>query len=142
MTDVTKESIIAELDGVEYPLYSNHPVFSKAKAAGLVVVFGSSDDMIIVAGAVNDDDYIHGDGERLLGAEGFVRSSDDLDTDEDLEKYLALKKSAKAITVNWASEEEMSWTYETTIPHETFYIMEDGERYCRGMVFSIDDLKA
>lgn len=142
MTDVTKESIAAALDGVEYPLYSNHPIFSEAKEAGVVVVFGSSDDMLIVAGAVQDDDYVMGTAERLLGAEGLIGSKDDLDTDEELEKYLELKKAAKRILVKWASEDEMSWTYETDIPHETFYIMEDDERYCRGIVFSIDELKA
>jgi len=31
--------------------------------------------------------------------------------------------------------------YETDIPHETFDIYEDGEKFCRGIVFSIDSLK-
>lgn len=35
---------------------------------------------------------------------------------------------------------EITWTYATEIPHETFMIYEDGEPYCRGIVFSIDNL--
>ena len=34
----------------------------------------------------------------------------------------------------------VSWSYLTDIPHKTFDIMEDGEIYCRGIVFSLDDL--
>ena len=33
------------------------------------------------------------------------------------------------------------WTYETEIPCERFDIWEDGEVYCVGLVFSIEDLK-
>lgn len=34
-----------------------------------------------------------------------------------------------------------SWTYKTDIPCERFNIWEDGELYCVGLVFSIEDLK-
>lgn len=34
-----------------------------------------------------------------------------------------------------------TWTYETEIPCERFDIWEDGEIYCVGLVFSIEDLK-
>lgn len=37
--------------------------------------------------------------------------------------------------------QEITWTYETEIPQETFMIYEDGEPYCRGIVFSVEDLK-
>lgn len=34
-----------------------------------------------------------------------------------------------------------AWTYKTDIPCEHFDIWEDGEIYCVGLVFSIEDLK-
>ena len=34
-----------------------------------------------------------------------------------------------------------TWTYETEVPCERFDIWEDGEVYCVGLVFSIEDLK-
>lgn len=34
-----------------------------------------------------------------------------------------------------------TWTYKTDIPCEQFDIWEDGEIYCVGLVFSIEDLK-
>lgn len=36
---------------------------------------------------------------------------------------------------------QATWSCETEIPHETFMIYEGGEPYCRGIVFSIDDVK-
>lgn len=35
----------------------------------------------------------------------------------------------------------ITWAYVTEIPHETFMVYEDGESYCRGIVFSIDDVR-
>ena len=45
------------------------------------------------------------------------------------------------ITAVWCDPESgASWSYKTDIPHETFNIYEDGELFCIGIVFSIDDL--
>ena len=35
-----------------------------------------------------------------------------------------------------------AWTYMTDIPHATFDVMDDGELYCRGIVFALADLTA
>ena len=40
----------------------------------------------------------------------------------------------------WCKEDDITWTYKTDIPHETFMIYEDDEAYCRGIVFLINDL--
>lgn len=48
-------------------------------------------------------------------------------------------KGAAKITAIWDNY-GYSWTYKTTIPHETFEIMEGEQKYCRGIVFSTDDL--
>ena len=32
------------------------------------------------------------------------------------------------------------WVFKTSIPHATFEIIEDNERYCMGLVFNISDL--
>ncbi len=45
------------------------------------------------------------------------------------------------INIIWHDEEGgPCWTYETDIPHATFDIMEDGEKYCRGTVLDIKSL--
>ena len=40
----------------------------------------------------------------------------------------------------WHDSGDTSWSFETPIPHETFNIYEDGELFCVGIVFSMDDL--
>ncbi len=50
------------------------------------------------------------------------------------------------ITAIWDGDTDengqlITWTYKTDIPHETYMIYEDGEPYCRGIVFSIENLK-
>jgi hypothetical protein len=37
-------------------------------------------------------------------------------------------------------KDDTSWSYETDIPHATFDVLEDGEVYCRGIVFALADL--
>lgn len=36
--------------------------------------------------------------------------------------------------------DDISWQYETELPHATFDIMEDGEVYCRGIVIDMGDI--
>lgn len=38
-------------------------------------------------------------------------------------------------------KQKITWTREANIPHETFMIYKSGEPYCRGIVFSIDDVR-
>lgn len=41
----------------------------------------------------------------------------------------------------WCSPDtDFSWAFETDIPHETFRILEDGEHFCLGIVFALEDL--
>ena len=47
---------------------------------------------------------------------------------------------ANVITAIWNSD-GYAWIYRTYIPHETFEILEDSTKYCRGIVFSKEDLK-
>jgi hypothetical protein len=53
----------------------------------------------------------------------------------------------KTVQAVWCPRDEngkiwASWKIQTDIPHETFDIMEDGELFCRGVVFHVDDVKA
>lgn len=45
------------------------------------------------------------------------------------------------VKINWCKD-GYSWTYGTDVPHECFDIYDtDGEKYCRGIVFSISDVR-
>lgn len=85
-----------------------------AEENGLVVVFGASDDICEIRGAEDDEiDCFDGGEATIAGAK---------------------------VKINWCKD-GYSWTYDTDIPHECFDVYEDGEKYCRGIVFSISDVR-
>jgi hypothetical protein len=49
------EHVIQELDGVQYPPRGCDEVFEYAKDNGLVIVFGASDDLVELRGAIHDE---------------------------------------------------------------------------------------
>ncbi len=55
--------------------------------------------------------------------------------------FKVAKNAAKTITAIWRDGEEPSRVFSTDIPHETFTIMEDGEPWCIGIVFSMEHLR-
>ncbi len=85
-----------------------------AEENGLVVVFGASDDLCEIRGAEDDEiDCFDGGEATIAGAK---------------------------VKINWCKD-GYSWTYDTDIPHECFDVYEDGEKYCRGIVFSMSDVR-
>ena len=47
----------------------------------------------------------------------------------------------REIKAVWCAPGKPAWSYETDIPHEKFNIYEDGELFCEGIVFSLEDLR-
>ena len=86
-----------------------------AEENGLVVVFGASDDLCEIRGAEDDEiDCFDGGEATIAGAK---------------------------VKINW-NKDGYSWTYDTDVPHECFDVYDtDGEKYCRGIVFSISDVR-
>lgn len=123
------------IDGKEY----GYPQFTKeeiktAKENGLVIVYGASDDLMEFEGAIYDEGSCFDGGDVYFNKEEVCLDSD------------TVGSFPYCITAVWDRGEDengkpITWTYETDIPHETFMIYEDGEPYCRGIVFRMDDLK-
>lgn len=135
------KKLAAQLNGSEYPLRVSNELAEQAKSSGLVIVYGASDDLMEFRGAIYDELYVNDGGTALVDAEGLLpANADDLDTDEDRARYYYRKGKAKTIDALWCKEPEYSWTYHTAIPHETFEVVEDGQPYCRGIVFALADL--
>lgn len=126
------KELAAKLNGREYWREITNEEVRQAKEAGLVVVFGASDDLIEFRGAIRDEGDCYDGGTVLFDAKGVLPSS--------AQEYFERKAKARTITALWAKEPGYSWTYKTDIPHETFEIVEDGEPYCRGIVFNIGDI--
>ena len=150
---MTKEELAAKLDGMSYPLDLPKELTAAAKAARLVIVTGGSDDLIEFEGAIYDE--AGAPGEVLIDPATFKlgqssKDPDRIERDEEecLKKFgvyeIALKKLAAMPSIEclWCEEEGYSWTYKTSITHATFDLWDDPEtKYCRGLVFSLDDLK-
>lgn len=111
----------------------------QAADAGLVVVFGYSDDNMEFVGAIYDEVGSYEGGIAYLTKDGILHEPD---CGDDGCQYLsAARSAAKAIEAVWHDEGGPCWTFRTDIPHETFNIYEDGELWCVGIVFSMEDLK-
>lgn len=137
---MTPQELAAQIDGAEYPfgLWPEH----RAGDNGLVVVYGSGDDLIEVRGAIKGEGDCYEGGTFLIDKQGLLPEWNQVKNDEtDASAYLKRKPSAKQIEVIW-DKDDISWQYKTDIPHATFKIMEDGEVYCIGMVFDIKELEA
>lgn len=126
----------ALLDGREYGKEITKAEIAQAKSAGLVVVFGYSDDNILMRGAIHDAIGCYDGGTVYLTSAGLLQNDCDNDECPHFEKE---KKQAATIEAVWDAE-GYSWIYETVIPHETFDIMGDGDKYCRGIVFVLADV--
>jgi hypothetical protein len=137
---VTKEELAGRLDGREYRAEITDHEEKLAKEAGLVVLFGASDDLAEFVGAIEDEEgaYDGGSGTELYLVDGKVFKEPDCQCEwAEAAKVGALSRGQK-ILARYGQE---GWTYETEIPHATFNVMEDGELYCRGIVFALSSVK-
>lgn len=134
----TKE-LAAMLSGREYRKEISHNEAAAASVSGLVVVFGASDDLMEFRGAISDEIGAYEGATAYLDATGLL--TNDCENDE-CPHFGKLKERAQTIDALWCEEDGYSWTFSTKIPHETFEILEDGEPYCRGIVFALADIPA
>ena len=134
------KELAAKLNGREYLKEITADEATQAKIAGLVVVHGGSDDQIYFAGAICDEGYCYDGRKILFDAKGVLPSWDSAsESEESAQEYFERKAKARTIEALWDNEPGYSWTYKTDIPHETFEIVEDGEPYCRGIVFNVGE---
>jgi len=135
--------VAAELTGKEYPLRIPDHLCIAAKNAGIVFVYGASDDLMEFDGAISEEIGARGDDVAFVHSGALLPDFDTLcdERDEDgLEAYFQAKPKCQPIKAVW-DRDGISWQYETDIPHATFDVMEDGEVYCRGIVFRLEDVK-
>jgi len=131
---MTIQGFAKMLDGREMGAEMTREEKAQAKELGFVVVFGYSDDNAEIRGAINGEVSCYDETEIHLNQDGIFK-----DCEGECKYSKAAKEKCKVIKGIW-DKEGYSWTYETDIPHATFDIMEDGEKYCRGIVFDIKSL--
>lgn len=131
---MTPKDVAARLHGNEYREEGSNALWDEMKAAGLVAVFGASDDLTELRGAIDDElgvDTFHVTSAGLLKSE--------CEEGADCPYFMKLIQTATAIVP--CEDNDFTHCYETEIPHETFDIFEDGELYCRGIVFALADVE-
>lgn len=136
---MTKEDLAGMLNGREYGSEITEAEDAAAREAGLVVVFGASDDLMEFRGSIHDESGAYCGEEAYITREGMFE-----ECDEECKYSKAAKDQAKCIKAVWRDEmslTEPTWSYKTDIPHATFLIYEEGTQYCRGIVFDLASLE-
>lgn len=139
---MTKEELAARLNGREYGIEMSRAEEKEAEAAGLVVVYGASDDLMEFLGAIDDELGAYEGTICRVDAEGLLPTWERVCDEHDeagAENYFKRKPFTKEIKAIW-DRDGYSWIYETDIPHATFEINDEGGKYCRGIVFALADL--
>lgn len=137
---MTPEQLATRLDEREYGEETTPEIEKVAKDAGLVIVFGASDDLMEFRGAINEEVGAYGGHMVLLCPIGLLVN--DCKSDECPHFTPIAERAVRVgatIEAKWDTE-GFSWVYETPIPHAAFRIVEDGENYCRGIVFRLKDV--
>ena len=133
-----KEQWCEALNNREYPFTLTKDEQKQLKEDGLIVVCGQSDDIMAFYGAIYDEVEAYDGGTAYVTEEGWLTNQC---PDSDCPYFEARKTNAIRITQVWmADESNTTWSYETTLPHSTFNVMEDGEVYCRAIIFSLADV--
>ena len=137
---MTKESLAATLDGRQYRNEIAVAEAHEAKLAGLVVLYGASDDLAEFEGAISEERDCYG-GDEFLLVDGRLFEDDGCTCKAAVAAHEAAEDRGKKIKAEWCKGEGYPWTYSTDIPHATFDVMEGGEKYCRGIVFALADAR-
>ena len=135
------KELAAILNGIEYPCRIQSNILAQAAAAGLVIVYGGSDDLMEFAGLITDEAGVYNGGKVDIDIDGVIPDFVEVEHGvESCQKWLARYEKRNTIEALWCKEDGYSWTYRTQIPHETFDVKDGDGLYCRGIVFSVEDL--
>ena len=136
---LTAKELAAMLNGRQYRQEISSNEEQKAKDSGLVVVFGYSDDCVELRGVIDDEVGAYNGTTIFVSRDGKLLYNSNCCHDSDCLYYQAAVDAA--ITVEAIRHNgNPCWTFETSIPHETFSIFEDGELFCEGIVFSLEEV--
>lgn len=129
------------LNGREYayPQFSEKEIMI-AKENRIVIIYGVSDDLMDIDGAITDETDVWRGGTvhiqipyyvagQMIGG-GVVAGNNGQNN--------VLRVDAKWCEDKTDGGNTIPWSYYTSVPHEEFDILEDGEVYCRAIVFKID----
>jgi len=106
-------------------------ILSLAKNNRIIIVSAQGDDTILFNGALTDEFELFKGGNIFMAKEGneylgYLKQSSDC--------------SRKKIEVFWNKNGLFKWKFLTLIKHFTYDLKRDGRSFCKGIVFSLDDI--
>ena len=112
-----------------------------AAGVGLVVMFGYSDDNIEIRGAFTEEIGAFNGTTIFMHSGGILDDPDSNGCEKCKQRLIEERKKCAPIACEWNTD-GYSWVIITpvSIPFEPFDIMEDGEKFCRGVVFEAKHL--
>lgn len=139
---MTAKELAEILTGRKHGMEITSEEARSAKDAGLVVAYGYSDDNVEFSGAIDEEVGAYEGTTIHLTKDGFLEEpACGIAENIECPYFIKEREKAKTIKAVWHDEGGPCWTFETDIPHETFTIMENGEPWCIGVVFSMEDVR-
>jgi len=137
------ENLATMFDGRKYGEEVSDEEEAKLKDRGVVMMFGTSDDLVEIRGAINStvDAY---KGTDLFFHNGKLLESECEDKKCPYFKELQKQNQSKSVKALWCEDEtddDFTWSFKTDIPHATFEIFDGAEDFCRGILFYVDEVK-
>ena len=124
MATITVADFASKLDGREYRSEISNDECRQAKRAGLCVVFGYSDDNVELRGVIEDEVPGHEDRPSQQEAAAWFSR--------------AVGENVR-IDAKW-DHDGYSWFIDADASEKAYFdIVEDGEKFCRGVVFRFAD---
>lgn len=150
MKELTKENLAEMLNGHDvlnrdmYGVPTNMEVWNN----NLVVLYGHSDDLIEVRGAVHDEIDSYGEDKLALILAGEKIDDDEDEMNIDIPGIFRLSEdyghddNPRLITVRYGSVEntQADWEFDTDMPHATFMLNKKGKPFCKGIVIDLDEI--
>ena len=136
MSKLTAQELALLLNGFNSEDNFTRHIVKTAKDSGLVIVATIGDDTVTFSGAITDEfDLFHG-GKIFMAKENSICG--------DVEYIPYLKnnesKSRKQIEVFWERHSYFKWKFLTLIKHTTYDLKKDGKNFCKGIIFSLNDI--
>lgn len=143
---MTRQELAGKLNGRQYGSETEPEEEKSAREEGLLIIFGYSDDLMELRGAINDEVGAW-KGATIAIKDGVMLPPIEDDDEEILSKHHVLnevrrKRDHATLVTAKFSDGEYTWSYETSAPHSTFDILEEEEKYCRGIVIDLKELES
>lgn len=148
MSKLSKERLAEILNWRQYRDEMSKEQEEVAKASDLVVIFWYSDDWVEFRWAINDEIWAWNWTQFFIRGKKIIEKGILEDTLREVEndfewyfKELVNKdlENSKIINVEYDTD-WYAWKINTELPHSTFDIMEDDEKFCRGIILDLNEL--